>query len=291
MVLSQALPSMLATTGLAGGVSPDALAAALLSARWTTSSGVALVVAAACLSAQVTALRALHRCAGVEAGHWLRSIALVAGLAAMCVAVVGPLHAYGRYSLGAHMGQHMLLFAYAPLLLALARPLSLWRDAFGPVAPRMRMPPWAKPGTVLVAATAMHSGLMWFWHHPATITSTLLDDRLQLLMHASFVLSGLWFWSAMLRLASAGEGLGAGMVALVAMMMQMGLLGALLTFSSRVLYPVCSERAPLLGLEPLADQQLAGLIMWVPAGLPYLLGGLWLMQRWLSLPPEQRSPA
>jgi putative membrane protein len=62
-------------------------------------------------------------------------------------------------------------------------------------------------------------------------------------------------------------------------MMQMGFLGALLTFSGRVLYPVYAGRAPQLGLDPLVDQQLAGLVMWVPACLPYLAGALWLLAR------------
>lgn len=286
--------TVLMGSAIALDASPATLAAALGDAGWTWSSLAATLVTVTCLGAQGIALVALHRRAGVQRGHWLRTLAFGAGLLALCTAVIGPLHAYGRYSLGAHMGQHMLLFAYAPLLLALARPVALWRTALQRGSPRAGAfaPGWNGLGTALVPATAVHSGLMWFWHHPAAITSTLLDDRLQLLMHASFVLSGLWFWSALVtRLAAGREGLGTAMVALVAMMMQMGLLGALLTFSSRVLYPVCSERAPLLGIEPLADQQLAGLIMWVPAGLPYLLGGLWLMQRWLSLPPGDRSPA
>ncbi len=71
--------------------------------------------------------------------------------------------------------------------------------------------------------------------------------------------------------------------------MQMGFIGALLTFSRRTLYPVYAGRAPVLGLETLADQQLAGLIMWVPASVPYVLGGLWLMQQGLRR-AERRSP-
>lgn len=294
MWLIETLPAMVAAAAQPGDAALAALAAGLRDAGWTWSSWVALVTACACLCAQAAALLVLQRRTGVAAGDWLRSLALVLGLMAMGAAVIGPLHAYGRYSLGAHMGQHMLLFAYAPLLLALAQPLRLWRQAFLRRAPSSSAVArtWEGIGTALVPATAVHSGLMWFWHHPAAITTTLLDDRLQLLMHASFLLSGVWFWGALLaRLANGREGLGTAMVALVAMMMQMGLLGALLTFSSRVLYPVCSERAPLLGIEPLADQQLAGLIMWVPAGLPYLLGGLWLMQRWLALPQVDDAAA
>ena len=68
----------------------------------------------------------------------------------------------------------------------------------------------------------------------------------------------------------------------MAVMMQMGFLGALLTFAPRVLYPVYALRAPEAGLAPLADQQLAGVLMWVPSCLPYLAGAVWLTWRGLA---------
>jgi len=292
----ETLPAPAATVALGAVLQGQTLADALGDAGWTWSSLVAVVVSTAGLFAYAGGVLVARQRGGLDRWQWARALAFVSGLAALCIAVVGPLHALGRFSLGAHMGQHMLLFAYAPLLLVLGRPGELWLQARAGASPGQWPHPaqglLASAASALVAATAVHSALMWFWHHPAAITTTLFDDRLQLLMQASFVLSGLWFWSALARrLRSGREGLGVAMVALVAMMMQMGLLGALLTFSARVLYPVCSERAPLLGLEPLADQQLAGLIMWVPAGLPYLLGGLWLMQRWLALPDQDRAAA
>lgn len=67
-------------------------------------------------------------------------------------------------------------------------------------------------------------------------------------------------------------------------MMQMGFLGALLTFSRRPLYPHYAARAPELGLDVLLDQQLAGLVMWVPACLPYLAGAVWLLAREFARP-------
>ncbi|OHE86568.1 MAG: hypothetical protein A2579_02995 [Lysobacterales bacterium RIFOXYD1_FULL_69_11] len=78
-------------------------------------------------------------------------------------------------------------------------------------------------------------------------------------------------------------------MAIVAVMMQMGFIGALLVFSRRALYPVYAERAPLLGLDVLADQQLAGLVMWVPACVPYLVGGVWLMWRGLQRVERRQS--
>jgi len=80
---------------------------------------------------------------------------------------------------------------------------------------------------------------------------------------------------------------GAALVALVATIGQMGLLGALIVFAPGPLYLVHLASTAPWGLSPLADQQLAGLLMWVPASLPYLGVGLWLA--WSSLRP--REPA
>jgi cytochrome c oxidase assembly factor CtaG len=65
-------------------------------------------------------------------------------------------------------------------------------------------------------------------------------------------------------------------------MMHTGLLGALLTFSSRVWYPRYSETTEAWGLTPLEDQQLSGLVMWVPPGVVYLFAALLLLFRWLE---------
>ena len=89
--------------------------------------------------------------------------------------------------------------------------------------------------------------------------------------------------------AGAGAGAGAGMIALVATMMQMGFLGALLVFAGQPLFERHAARAHLVGLSPLEDQQLAGLVMWVPGAIPYLLGGLALMSVWLRR-SERRTP-
>src|SRR5690606_40195217 len=117
---------------------------------------------------------------------------------------------------------------------------------------------------------------------PVATTAALQNEAVHWVMHASFLLAGLWFWAALLhRIREPETGVGAALVAIIAVMMAMGFLGALLTFSRRVLYAVYGWRAPELGLDPLVDQQLAGLVMWVPACLPYIIGGLALARLWL----------
>jgi cytochrome c oxidase assembly factor CtaG len=61
-----------------------------------------------------------------------------------------------------------------------------------------------------------------------------------------------------------------------------GILGALLTFAPTVLYPAYAERTAAWGLMPLEDQQLGGLIMWVPAGTIYTIAGLLLFAAWMK---------
>jgi len=119
---------------------------------------------------------------------------------------------------------------------------------------------------------------MVLWHVPAAIAVALSDPLLHFAMHLAFILAGLWFWIAVWqRLREPQVGAGAGLVTLMAVTMVMGFTGALLTFAPRILYPAYALRAPQIGLDPLADQQLAGLLMWVPSCLPYLAGALWLL--------------
>ena len=103
-------------------------------------------------------------------------------------------------------------------------------------------------------------------------------------MQVSLLGSAWLMWRAILSPATPS---GAALVALVATIGQMGLLGALIVFAPVPLYMVHLASTAPWGLSPLADQQLAGLLMWVPATLPYLGVGLWLA--WSSLRP--REPA
>lgn len=87
-------------------------------------------------------------------------------------------------------------------------------------------------------------------------------------------------WQAILAPAARP---GPALLALAGTIGQMGLLAALIVFASRPLYAVHFASTEPWGLSPLADQQLAGLLMWVPAIVPYLGVGVWLA--WSSLRP------
>ena len=256
-----------------------------LSTAWTWSP---LVLAPLALFAALYCRGLWRLWAGGHAGRGIsraEALAAAAGLLALLLATVWPFDALGDWSLAAHMAQHMLLLAVAPPLLLAARPRAVLAAALAPgwsrrlhrIADACTVPALAS----LAAATLANVLVMWGWHLPAALALALDSEPVHWLMHGSFLLAGLWLWSLLWqRLRDDGSGGAlAGTVAIVVVMMQMGFLGALLTFSRRALYPHYAERAPQLGLDVLADQQLAGLVMWVPACLPYLAGAAWLLAR------------
>lgn len=284
-----AMPQAASAHAVAAHEGPPTLATA-----WSLSP---LVVLPLLLLAVAYAVGAKHlwRRAGARGGRAVReSAAFAAGVATLFLATIWPLDAFGEWSLGAHMAQHMALLALAPPLLIAGQPLATIAHALPPaLSKRLHRAGRGVAGVSVAAltlATLVHCGVMWAWHLPAATTAALESDPLHWAMHASFLVAGIWFWRALWhRLREPELGVGPALVAVVAVMMQMGLLGALLTFAGRPLYPVYVERAPALGLDVLADQQLAGLLMWVPACLPYVVGGLWLAARALREPRAAKT--
>ncbi|MFC4728636.1 cytochrome c oxidase assembly protein [Coralloluteibacterium thermophilus] len=229
-----------------------------------------------------------------------RSAAFAGGMACLVLALVWPLDAYGEWSLAAHMAQHMVLMALAAPLLLVGLPGAVMLAGLPAGAARRVAAPFRGPRvrrgwalwTAPTAATLVQGAAMWAWHAPAAMERALHDEAVHYLMHASFLVAGLLFWWALLRsLRAGGAGYGAGLMAIVGTMVQMGLLSALLTFAPEPRYPFYFDRAPQLGLTALEDQQLAGLIMWVPAAVPYLVGGVLLMLAWLRRLERQERAA
>lgn len=226
-------------------------------------------------------LLALLRLRAAQAPPMRRVCAFAAAMLTLVLVLVWPLDAYAGYLASAHVAQHMALLALAPPLLLAARPCGIISAALPPrlaqVARRLIRPLDAAT-SALAAATLAHVATMWLWHMPGAIAASLASETVHRGMLASVLIAGLWFWSAVLRRLRTRDGGAAGAcVALVTAMMFMGFLGALLTFSPRLLYPAYSDRALLAGVDALRDQQLAGLLMWVPGGLPYLVVGLMLI--------------
>jgi putative membrane protein len=212
-----------------------------------------------------------------------------AGWTTLVIALLSPLHPLGEVLFAAHMTQHELLMLVAAPLLVLGRPMvayvwampKTWRRTVGRI-PRAR---WvARPWSVLttpLAAWSIHAFALWIWHAPSLFQATLLSDTVHTLQHASFLGSALFFWWALVHARAGPNGFGAAVLYLFTTALHSGVLGALLTFTSQLLYPAYGQTAPQWGMNPIDDQQLGGLIMWIPAGMVYVFAGLVLFAGWL----------
>jgi putative membrane protein len=212
--------------------------------------------------------------------------AFVLGLTVVVIALVSPLDRLGGTLLLAHMMQHGLLVTAAPLLLLLGKPgvAFAWALPAGWSRGGLAAATWwplARAGLWLsrpFPAAALHGLALWFWHAPALFDAAVEREWLHTLEHASFFGTALLFWRAILD-ARSGERIGLALAAAFATLMHGGLLGGLITMALRPLYGSYLGRAELWGLTALEDQQLAGLLMWVPMGVVYFGACLWLASR------------
>jgi putative membrane protein len=214
------------------------------------------------------------------------------GWITLAVALVSPLHPMGEVLFSAHMAQHELIMALAAPLLVLGRPLvpflwsmpEGWRRKLGAAFRQdWIVRGWSCLVTPLVA-WSIHLVALWVWHIPALFEATLTSDLVHSAQHLTFLASALLFWWALIRGHGAGNQYGAGVFYVFTTALHTSILGAWLTFAPAVWYPLYSQTTEPWGLTPLEDQQLGGLIMWVPAGLTYLAAGLALFYLWMNPP-------
>jgi cytochrome c2 len=137
-------------------------------------------------------------------------------------------------------------------------------------------------------AFSLHAIALWVWHLPGPYQSTLNSELMHSLQHISFLGSALLFWWTVFKSRGSELGYGAAVFYLFGTALQTGALGALLTFAPRLWYPVYAATTGPWGLTPLEDQQLGGLIMWIPGSIPYVIAGLYMFARWLNA-AEARS--
>jgi cytochrome c oxidase assembly factor CtaG len=259
---------------------------------WHTWSFEPLVVIGLALTAGLFALgvRQLWRESGVGKGikRW-EAAAFAGGWFALLIALVSPVHAWGRVLFSAHMTQHELLMLGAAPLLVLGRPLIAFMWAL-PLVWSRRIGNWARINwfqktwyalTIPLVAWIVHAVALWMWHIPVLFEAVLHSEWIHTLQHLSFLLSALLFWWALIHGRRGWMGYGAAVLYVFTTSIHSGLLGALLTFSRSVWYPSYVGLTTSWGLTPLEDQQLGGLIMWIPAGVLYAIAGLALFAGWL----------
>ena len=217
--------------------------------RWNLDPGLLVIVAA--LAWGCHRLRTLPDA---------RPSAAATALGLFILLFVSPLCALTSALFSVRVAHHVVLVAAMAPLLVLAVP-GRW----------LRL-----PGS-LALWTAAQTVVYWTWHAPPLYAWALSHDAAYWLMQLTLLGIAVGFWSAARR-ASAP----AAAVALLATMVQMGLLGALLTFSADALYAPHLASTLAWGFTPLQDQQLAGLVMWAPGAAFYLLAALVVLGRWLA---------
>ncbi|HEX6860755.1 MAG TPA: cytochrome c oxidase assembly protein [Caulobacteraceae bacterium] len=213
--------------------------------------------------------------AGKGPGGWRRG-AFAAGWLLTTLALISPLCPLSVSLFGARVGQHMILTLVAAPLVALGRPFETLRV----ILPGAQL---GREGGRPITAALAFAALVWFWHAPGPYTTTFLSTAVYWEMHITLFGAALWLWSELLSGRAGAAGLGASVIS----MLQMGMLGALITLSPEAIYTPHALTTAAWGLSPLEDQQLGGALMWVPGGIAFLAASLWL--GWRLLAP--RAPA
>jgi putative membrane protein len=209
---------------------------------------------------------------------WLGWLALAAVLAS-------PLDPMGEVLFSAHMIQHEIIMLIAAPLLVLSRPSSMLlrgmslflARGIGTLTrggSRFKVWQWLVSPPV---AWSIHTVGLWGWHLPDLFNASLQNTAVHALQHVSFLWIALLFWFAFLRPYQPSSS--AGVLYFFTTAIHASLLGALMTFSPEVWYAPYLTTAPQWGLSALEDQQLGGLIMWIPTGVVFVAAGLFSLAR------------
>jgi putative membrane protein len=255
------------------------------SEAWSFEPG---VVTPLVISALMFAIGAVRRRArpGWSKGEF---VAFIAGWLMLVIALISPIHKLGEELFSVHMSQHELLMNAAAPLLVLSRPMlwllwSLpieWRESAGGVAKRPRIAALWLAVSAPLFAWLLHGATLWLWHIPLLYQACLEHEWVHSLQHLTFLGTALLFWWTLIN----GRGHlrnGIAVIYCFTTAVHTSILGALMTFSQQLWYPIYQTRTAAFHLTPLQDQQLGGLIMWVPAGVIYVVLGLWLLMAWMK---------
>lgn len=258
--------------------------------RWTFEPWVLACLGLAMLLYAIGTLQLAHR-SGNRSALLRRSTCFVLGWLTLVAALVSPLDALGGKLFSAHMVQHELLMIVAAPLLVMSRPFGAWlwalplgwRHAMGKVTRCQAVSvPWRFLSLPLTA-WIIHALALWLWHIPIFFDAALLNDTVHTFQHLSFLITALFFWWALLDEHASAASSGIAMAYLFTTMLHTGALGALMTFSTTPWYTAYADSSFTFSLSAIEDQQLGGLIMWIPGGIAYLLAGLALGARWMGL--------
>lgn len=217
---------------------------------------------------------------------WRNTALFGLGWLTLVATLLSPLHELGEISFTAHMSEHELLMLVAAPLMALSRPISVFLWACPHTLRR-----WLIHGcnsryvtrvwrliTEPATATLLQICALWLWHMPSLFEKALHNEFWHAFQHLSFLGSALLFWWSLTRGTQRRHRHAIAAACLFVTSLATGALGALMAISSSPWYASYAEMGlhSLMpgGLTAAEDQQLAGLIMWIPGGLVHFVAAL-----------------
>lgn len=202
----------------------------------------------------------------------MQKLAFAVGLGGIALVLSPPISVAAERLFAFHMVQHLLLIALAAPLLVVSR-------VFGKLQGNAFIDAISRPVTAWIAFV----GIFLFWHWPAAFQWAAEREASRLLEHASILIGALLFWSV--ALSSKGQkwlSYGARALYVMTAAVATDLPGVIMVFSPRAICSMPGENAAAWGLTPLQDQQIAGMLMWVPANLVFFGIATWLFALWIS---------
>jgi putative membrane protein len=260
------------------------------SARVGQEGGVPWIAAALCVTGIAYAAGLARLWLATAPGRGIRvreACAFAGGWLSLALALLGPLDRWAERSFAAHMLQHEILMLVAAPLLVIGRPLAAWTWALPRRARRGVRRALASAAVTSIwraltrplGATVFQLAVLFVLHVPLIFDYAATHAGAHAAQHALFLASALCFWWATRGRAGyrsvAGEpGVAASLACLFVTMLATGALGALLTFASTPWYPIYAPFVLPWSGDATADQQLGGLLMWIPGGSVYLVAAL-----------------
>lgn len=219
-----------------------------------------------------------------------RHASFLAGWLTLAFSLTSPIHEIGEQLFSAHMLQHEIMILVSAPLVSASHPAATFLWAFSP-RHRSNLGGWVHSVEEMgwfhfltrpMAAWLLEAFALWIWHVPGLYQATLTSDWIHAAQHLSFFFTAVLFWSALYGVGRRVMDYGTATLYVFATAAHCSALGALLTFSTVLWYPAYANTTERWGMTALEDQQLGGVIMWVPSGVVFILIGLALFARWLS---------
>lgn len=216
-------------------------------------------------------LRGLAALPGVSS-VWRRFLGFASGVVLLLVVFSPPVDSAADALFSAHMAQHVVLIVAVPVLFTYSRALryimmGLPRGVRHVMHPVRRVARRSAGWLTIPTVAVFFAMTLWAWHVPVLYDAAVGNEMIHTLEHADFLLAGFLFWGVMM---DTRRGFVPRSMLVFGTAFHSGLLGALLVLAPHVLYRSHLDQT-LVSISPLRDQQLAGLIMWIPMGAAFLV--------------------